>query len=81
MPGEGDAEVRDIDDLVREFPTIVVDLGEVLEGQPQLRAMQHSYDAEVALRKTGTANRVELSRLATRLSADAGGQDVQAVGG
>ncbi len=48
LPGEAGAEVRGIDDLVREFPTIVVDLGEDLEGQPPLRAMQHWYDAEVA---------------------------------
>ncbi|KGN41621.1 helix-turn-helix transcriptional regulator [Knoellia aerolata] len=48
LPGEGGAEPRDIDDLVREFPTIVVDLGENLEEQPQLRAMQDWYDAEVA---------------------------------
>lgn len=53
VAGEGQAESVDIDDLVREFPTVVVDFGEDLEGQPQLRAMQDWYEAEVARARAG----------------------------
>lgn len=44
----GSAGAWDIDGLVEEFPTIVVDAGVDPDALPQLRAMQAWYDAEVA---------------------------------
>ncbi|KGN34434.1 hypothetical protein N802_13325 [Knoellia sinensis KCTC 19936] len=43
-----DGMPTDIDDLVREFPTIVVEAGDDPESQPHLRLMQGWYDTEEA---------------------------------
>src|SRR5690606_33894215 len=48
----GDPSTTDLDELQREFPTIIVDHGEDAAAQPQLRAMQEWYDAEVARART-----------------------------
>lgn len=51
-----EVEAVDIDALVREFPTVLVDTGLHPEDQPRLRAMQQWYDAEVARARAADDN-------------------------